>query len=577
MAANPHRGLIILGETPRQALRARNQAYEAAVTTGRRLMNWRPSQSGPNADQVYSLQDLRARSRDSKRNNGWIAHGIDTIVSDEIGTGIVSRSRCSNKEFRLAADALWPRWVKTADADGVLDYYGLLSSIARSRIESGEAFIRFRPRRMADGLAVPLQLQVIEGDFCPHTYYVPLKDGRQVKAGIEFTSFGQKKAYWMYKGHPGEYDGTIDATMLVSVPSQSILHHYLPLRPGSLRGVPWTTQALIKAKDFDEYDDAELIRKKSRASYTGAIRRPDYGEDDYKFDPFTGEALTRDANAVAVMNVEPGSMPNLLPGEDITLFEGDPAGQGYADFCHQQILGLAAGMNLPYELVSGDMSKVNDRIMRVILNQYHRQIEQWQWNLTIHQVCQPVWERVIETAVLSGALDAPDFEENRDDYLAVEHRTPGWPYIHPLQDVQAKRLAVRSGFSSRSAAVAETGWDSGDIDTQNAEDNARADDLDLVYESDGRQSNSGGEQEEDPPDPAVRNAAQIEQLLRNQERLFDLLTNQKPPEDPPPQPIEVTVINDNNRLVMKRQIIRDPETGGWIINETPVDPAPPSE
>jgi lambda family phage portal protein len=184
------------------------------------------------------------------------------------------------------------------------------------------------------------------------------------------------------------------------------------------------------------------------------------------------------------MNVEPGSMVSLLPGEDIRFFEGDPSGQGYADFVRQQLLGVAAGLGIPYEFLTGDMSKVNDRVMRVLLNEYHRLIEQTQWLLIIPQICTPVWEAFIDTAVLAGVLNAPGYGDRRSEYLAVEWRTDRWPYMNPLQDAQAAELLVRAGLDSRSGQIADRGGNAEDVDRQNAEDKNRAESMGLKYSSD---------------------------------------------------------------------------------------------
>jgi lambda family phage portal protein len=262
-----------------------------------------------------------------------------------------------------------------------------------------------------------------------------------------------------------------------------VIHHYAPLRSGQIRGVPWTVQALIKARDFDDYDDAELLRKKNRASYTGAIVRPLYTDDEAKYDPITGEPLSTDENGVPVMNVEPGSFLSMLPGEDVKLFEGDASGAGYADFVRQQLLGLAAALDAPYELLTGDMSKVNDRLVRVILNEFHRIQMQTQWLVTIPQICSRVWSEFIDAAVLSGALSAPDYFAKRDDYLKVNWQPQRWDYIHPLQDVEAAGLKIKYGLSSRKRQAAEQGEDIEEIDQENAEDKKRADLLGLNYET----------------------------------------------------------------------------------------------
>jgi lambda family phage portal protein len=453
-----------------------NQAYEAA-SVGRRLRSWQPGSSGPNALNLGNLGTLRSRSRDASRNNAWIANGLRNWVADEIGTGIVPRSQSSDEQFRRDANALWEVFVKECDADGVLDFYGMLALAARSRKEAGEVFIRFRTRKVSDGLAVPLQLQLLEAEFCP-SEMSDLTKG--IRAGIQFSAFGKREFYHMYRNHPGEHD-VIGMNDTVAVPAESVIHHYMPLRPGQLRGIPETIQALIKAKDFDEYDDAELQRKKTKSAHTGAITRPDYGEEDYKYDPFTGELLKTDASGAGMTNVEAGSLFSLLPGEDIKLFDGDSSGSGYADFIRQQLLGIAAGMGVPYEILSGDMSKINDRTLRAILNQYHRILEQTQWLFTIPQICDRVWKAFIDHAVMSGALIAPDYDHRKWDYQRVEWRTDGWAYLHPVQDVQSKIMQVSAGFKSRSAVVAENGWDADEVDRQQSADNARAAELGLNY------------------------------------------------------------------------------------------------
>jgi capsid protein len=164
------------------------------------------------------------------------------------------------------------------------------------------------------------------------------------------------------------------------------------------------------------------------------------------------------------------------------MFDGDPSGLGYADFVRQQLLGVAAGMDgLPYELLSGDMRGVNDRLMRVILNEYHRRLEQAQWHCTIPQVCERVWGAWIGAAVLAGALPAPLYDEDPGLYATVQWRTAGWPYVHLLQDIQAKALAKKEGFESRAAIVAEQGWDVEEVDQQNREDKDREEELGLEY------------------------------------------------------------------------------------------------
>lgn len=426
----------------------------------------------------YTLMMAAVAFSSKVRNNAWVTHGLGNRVANEVGTGITPRSKAPDEDFAKQADALWKDWIAEADADGTLDLNGLIALAVRSRQEGGECFVRLRPRRLQDGLTVPLQVQLLEGELCPHDYHQPLGAG-EIRAGIEFNAIGKRVAYWLYRSHPGEYGGGWGE--LVRVPADSVLHHYTPLRPGQIRGVPWTIPALIKARDFDEYDDAELVRKKTRSSYTGVIRREAFTEDDWQYDPFTGQPVEK-GGGLPAMNVEPGSFPALLPGEEIQMFEGDKGGEGYAAFVRQQLLGVAAGLDIPYELLSGDMRDVSDRVLRVVLNEYHRVLEQSQWLVTIPQLCQRIWAAFIDAAVFAGKLTAADYADRRREYLRVEWRVDGWKYVHPLQDVQAKALEVAYGMNSRADAAAERGRDVEDVDRQNAQDAKRAKDLGLVYE-----------------------------------------------------------------------------------------------
>lgn len=478
----------------------KTRAQYDAGGMGRRLRTWAPGMLGPNAAMLRDLSLLRERSRDAVRNNAWITQGINNATSNEIGCGITPRSTATNRDFADAANELWDAWTKVADADGRLDFYGLQAQLVRGRREAGESFVRIRARDKSFGLPVPFQIQALDPEFCPHDYH---DSAKRVRAGVEFSAIGRRTAYWMYRAHPG--DGIAFAnqstTDLVPVPAASVLHHYHPLRPGQIRGIPWTVQALIKAKDFDEYDDAELVRKKSKSAYTGIFTRQQFDDKDYDFDPFTGAPLAKDGAGTPMMQVEPGTLISALPGEDFKLFDGDQTGSGYADFCRQQLLGAAAALGIPYEFLTGDMSKVNDRLMRVIYNEYHRLIEQAQWHLVIPQFCQPVWEAFVDFAVLAGALPAPNYAAQRADYQRVEWQPYRWPYLNPLQDVEAAGLEIRYGLQSRSGAAAERGLNAEAIDKQNAADKERAESLGLNYDLEAKSNGQKTRKSNDPDDP----------------------------------------------------------------------------
>ncbi len=184
--------------------------------------------------------------------------------------------------------------------------------------------------------------------------------------------------------------------------------------------------------------------------------------------------------------MEPGTMQELAPGEEVEFNNPPGTAADYPNFMRQQLMAIAAGIGLPFELLSGDMAGVSDRALRLILNEFRRRIQQIQHNQIIFQFCRPVWNRWLDMAVLNGSINLPDYANKQRAYRRVKWIAHGWPYMHPVQDMQAQKMAVRSGFKSRSEVVSEQGYDSEQIDAEIAADNRRSDELELKYDSDAR-------------------------------------------------------------------------------------------
>ena len=66
------------------------------------------------------------------------------------------------------------------------------------------------------------------------------------------------------------------------------------------------------------------------------------------------------------------------------------------------------------------------------------------------------------------------------------------------------KLAIRAGLTSRSEAISAYGYDAEDVDREIAADNARADALGLIFDSDPRHDPSAptATGASAPPDPA---------------------------------------------------------------------------
>jgi lambda family phage portal protein len=463
-----------------------NPLHEAAGAS-RRSVSWLPSNPGAVAAMTATQTELRTKSRDLVRRNAWANAALESYVANAIGTGIKPQSLVADPTIRERIQALWRDWTLDADAAGLTDFYGLQALACRAMLEGGEALIRIRYRRKEDGLAVALQLQVLEPEHLPVTLNTTAENGNVIRAGIEFDRLGRRVAYHLYRTHPE--DGALapmsgnGGMETVRVDASEILHMFRPLRPGQIRGEPWLARALVKLNELDQYDDAELVRKKTAAMFAGFITRlaPE--------DNLMGEG-SADPNGVALAGLEPGTLQILEPGEDVKFSQPADVGASYAEFLRMQFRAVAAAMGVTYEQLTGDLTQVNYSSIRAGLLEFRRRCEALQHGVIVHQLCRPIWQAFIEQAVLEGALTLPGYarvgQAQRRAYLAVKWIPQGWQWVDPQKEFNAMLTAMRAGLLSRSEAISSFGYDAEDVDREIAADNARADALGLVFESDPR-------------------------------------------------------------------------------------------
>lgn len=459
-------------------------SYEGAGE-GRRSASWDAPDVGINSINTPALRNLRARSRAAVRNDPYAFNVIDKRVSNLIGTGITPRPKIEDDALRKAQQELWEDWVDESDADGLTDFYGQQALIARTVEIAGECFVRIRPRSLDENLAVPLQLQVLAPEFVPHDKFETAKNGNSIRAGIEFNPAHQRVAYWMYRVHPRDASSlNAGYNQLVRIPAAQVLHIFEPVEPGQLRGVPRLAPVLKRLRSLDNYDDAVLFRQEVANLFAGFISRPPPEASQQPRDPVTGQLLTEDRDGFTPMvALEPGTMQELGPGEEVEFSKPPEAGNNYPDFMRQQLMAAAAGTGTPYEILTGDMREVNDRALRVVLNEFRRRLEQLQFGVYVHQLCRPVRAAWMDMAVLAGRLKLDNYAQRRREYLRTRWVPQGWAYIQPVQDIQARMMEVNAGFNSRSEMVLRSGYDAETVDAENAADQARARDLGLNYKT----------------------------------------------------------------------------------------------
>ena len=452
--------------------------YDAGGT-GRRIAGWRPPSTGPQRA-VEGLTRIRDRARDAARNDWSAFTASQKWVTTLIGVGIRPRfKRIPEGPRRQALVDLWEDWTRVADADGVLDFYGMQALAVRSWFDSGEVFLRMRPRLVDAPLPVPLQVQLIEGDFVPvfdADQWQGMPEGNRIRQGIEINKYGRRTAYWMHKEHPGDGKAMVTPDMLVRVPAAQVRHVYEPKRPGQMRGVSELSAVLVRLRMAGDMEDAVLDRQRLANLYVAWVTKAMPQDwEDIDIDDATGLPKWYDTDGRAVAAMSPGTTQELAPGEGVTFSNPPEAGISHPDYMRTVHMGTASAGGMPYELLSGDIRNVSDRTLRVLILEFRRLARQRQWHMVIPMMCQPVAEAFVAAGALVGKISLAEVEMAR----RVEWSPEGFEHIHPMQDPQGKILEVEAGLRSRASVISERGDDPATVDAERAEDAKRSEGLGL--------------------------------------------------------------------------------------------------
>ena len=448
--------------------------FEAGQAS-RRLRHFQPSRAHLNTLIAAAGADITARARWLVRNNGYAANAIESWAGNVVGDGIKPSSLIADPELKARVQRLWLDWTDDSDAEGFTDFYGQQRRAAREVFIAGEVFFRFRPRRPEDGLMVPLQLQMIPSEMLPLSRNEQLPGGNVVRQGIEFDRIGRRVAYHFLRRHPGDVTDPGLAGETVRVPAAEVIHVIDPVDAGQLRGISRFAPGIVKLFLLDQYDDAELDRKKVAAMHALFITTPAPAE------PF--DIAESDEGGERTMDLQPGQIVMLEPGEEVQTSAPADVGQTYEPFQYRTLLQVSAALGIPYAYLSNDMLKANYSNSRLALLEFRRRIEAYQHSVMVWQICRRVWARWLDTAVMAGAIALPDYEQQRRVYLGCSWLPPKWDWVDPLKDARAEIEQIEAGLKSRTQALAERGYDADQVDAEIAADRARERQLGLSFGS----------------------------------------------------------------------------------------------
>lgn len=493
---NPKAGLERAAYRRKVEILSGTRGYEGA-SRGRNAQSWQSQKGDADSHIRRDGQTLRDRSRDAVRNNPLAAKIITVHANNLVGPGIKPRAKTGKPEVDKKINTLYDKWAKVCHVDGTMTLDGLAYVGARMMAQDGECFIRKRTRRQSDGLPVPLQLQLLDSEFCDWNKCL-VYQGNQILSGIEYDQIGRRRGYWLFPYNPQSMRIGQGNAVSNFVPASDIVHLFEPLT-NQTRGVPWLSPVLADLNELRDYLIAENVRKKAEACYVGVISPaqgdldPNIGLPEDGSDGVTPPLVDSAGNPVERM--EPGMFAVAQPGSSIT-FNTPAISAGLEAYIRTWHRVIAAGARLPYELMTGDYSQANFASGQLGLLDYQQFIDALQWHYLIPQVMQRIYEWFLEAAVLAGEIEA-------DLVVNVEWQPPEFTKINRLDEARADLLELRMMKRSPQQIIAKTGWDPAEVLAETDEWYGQLDKSksQLVSDADPRKTSQNGQAQDanNPP------------------------------------------------------------------------------
>ncbi|WP_303699587.1 phage portal protein [Brevundimonas naejangsanensis] len=450
-----------------------------AAATGRGWSQQRSFRS-LNLETLQAFATVRARARHAYANDPHIRAAVEAWVTALAGAGARPQPGHPDAARREAIIAALDDWADVADISARSDFWGQQAEFVRSMVIDGEALVQLLDT--ADGL----RLRHLPTELLDESETRVGEGGAYTLGGVEFDRHGRRVAYWIRPEVPAAH---LTWTPAERVDARDVLHIFRPLAAGQVRGISWLAPVLLTAHEVDKLADALTVGAQVAAAYAGILQD----------NSLTGAELTDEGRSDPIADgapLVPGTIRVIGVDQTLTLTT-PPQAQMTLAFLESRIRSIASGAGVPAHLVSGDLSKANYGSLRADMVAFRQRCEVIQYGTIAPQLLRPVYARAVTSLILSGDLDASDFEAARRDWLRADWLFPAPPWIDPAKDAAAEALLVQHGFKSRSQVIAERGWSPEAIDAQISADRERERALGLTF---GPQSSPQKESRDDDDD-----------------------------------------------------------------------------
>jgi lambda family phage portal protein len=177
-------------------------------------------------------------------------------------------------------------------------------------------------------------------------------------------------------------------------------------------------------------------------------------------DSYWNESIAKFKNRTTL---KPGATLALPLGAKFTGFTPNRPNSAFSDFMESVLRNIAAGLNMPYELLTKDFTKTNYSSARAAL------LEGWRYfnsrrTWIEENWLNPIYGLWLEEAVNAGQVDAPGFYDNRYAWSATRKWTmTGRGWVDPAKEATGAEKRMGARISSLASEYQEQGTDWRDV------------------------------------------------------------------------------------------------------------------
>ena len=471
-----------------------NSGYSegGASRTKNSVKGFRAKSYTPQEDIDLNLDLLRQRSRTLSMISPIAASAIKLNRTNIVGAGLRLRSRIDFKRLGLSQESAdkWEREVerefnlwaesKFCDTTRINDFYEIQSVALVSWLLNGDAFVLIDYDKATSYMPYTFRIKLIEGDrvSTPGSIgsHVDLRkkwdNGNRIFSGVEISDKGAVVAYHICNSylntdisHKREWVRVESIGKKTGVPN--VLHIMETERPEQYRGVPYLAPVIVTLRQLTQYTEAELMAAVINGIFSVFVTTAS-GNDDVAFGDSVDESQ-RAYDENGDYQLGSGMINFLGPGEDIKIADATRPNVNFDGFASAMCKYIGAALEIPYEVLVKNFTASYSASRAALLEvwKYFKMRRSW----FVNDFCQPVYEIWLAEAVAIGRIKAPGFFMDpaiKKAWCKAEWSGPAQGHLNPVQEVNAAKIRVAEGFSTRERETIEINGGDFDNNTEHA-------------------------------------------------------------------------------------------------------------